>query len=246
MIGTLALVQARMGSKRLPGKVLKRIDGKPLIEILLQRLSRAKNIDKISLVTGLGVENDSLVDCVEKLGYEVFRGSEDDVLDRYYQAAKLYRPEVVVRITGDCPLIDPNIVDDVIELYKKSKADYASNINPPTYPDGLDTEVFSFRALEIAHRNATTTYDREHVTPLLRKNSRLKAVNLFSDEDYSCERWTVDYLEDLEVIKKILNHFVGDLDFSWKDVMRLKHANPGSFFANKSIRRNATSETGAG
>ena len=246
MIGTLALVQARMGSKRLPGKVLKRIDGKPLIEILLQRLSRAKNIDKILVTTGLRMENDSLVDCVEKLGYEVFRGSEDDVLDRYYQAAKLYRPEVVVRITGDCPLIDPNIVDDVIELYKKGKADYASNIDPPTYPDGLDTEVFSFRALENAHRNATTNYDREHVTPFLRKNSRFKAVNLFSDEDYSSERWTVDYPEDLEVIKKILNHFVGDLDFSWKDVMRLKHANPESFFANKSIRRNATSETGAG
>ena len=246
MIGTLALVQARMGSKRLPGKVLKRINGKPLIEILLQRLSRAKNIDKILLATGLGVENDSLVDSVKKLGYEVFRGSEDDVLDRYYQAAKLYRPEVVVRITGDCPLIDPNIVDDVIELYKKSKADYASNINPPTYPDGLDTEVFSFRALEITHRDATTNYDREHVTPLLRKNSRFKAVNLFSDEDYSSERWTVDYPEDLEVIKKILNHFVGDLDFSWKDVMRLKHTNPEFFATNKSIRRNATSETGAG
>ena len=246
MIGTLALVQARMGSKRLPGKVLKRIDGKPLIEILLQRLSMSKDIDKISLVTGLGVENDSLVDCVEKLGYEVFRGSEDDVLDRYYQAAKLYRPEVVVRITGDCPLIDPNIVDDVIELYKKSKADYASNINPPTYPDGLDTEVFSFRALENAHRNATTNYDREHVTPFLRKNSRFKAVNLFSDEDYSSERWTVDYPEDLEVIKKILNHFVGDLDFSWKDVMRLKHASPECFATNKSIKRNATSKTGSG
>lgn len=167
-VNILAIVQARMGSTRLPGKALKKVNGKPLIEILLYRLSLAKKIDKIILATSENSENDELANLVEKLEYEVYRGSEDDVLDRYYRAAKKYQPTSIVRITGDCPIIDPELVDEVIDLYHNKNVDYASNTEPPTFPDGLDTEVFSFAALETAHQQATNSFDREHVTPFIR------------------------------------------------------------------------------
>ena len=144
---TIAIVQARVGSTRLPGKVLKEINGKPLIEILFHRLSNSQKIDKIILATSTNSENDLLASMIEKLGYEVFRGREDDVLGRYFEAANKYQSKSVVRITGDCPIIDPSLVDEVIFLYEKENADYASNTNPPTYPDGLDVEVFSVDSL---------------------------------------------------------------------------------------------------
>ena len=155
----LAIVQAGMGSTRLPGKVLKKVCGKPLIEILLYRLSQSKKTDKIILATSENKENDILAETVEKLGFDIFHGREDDVLDRYYEAAKPYSPEAVVRITGDCPIIDPQLVDEVIGLYQENKVDYASNAEPPTFPDGLDTEVFSFKALKISWEQATTKYE---------------------------------------------------------------------------------------
>ena len=160
-VNNLAIVQARMGSTRLPCKVLKEVNGKSLIEILFHRLSNSKKIDKLILATSQNTENDLLVETIEKLGFETFRGSENDVLDRYYKAAMRYIPQAVVRITGDCPLIDPHLVDEVISIYEQEKVDYVSNTNPPTYPDGLDTEIFSFEALKIAHDQAKKPFDRE-------------------------------------------------------------------------------------
>ena len=182
-INVLAIVQARMGSTRLPGKVLKKINGKPLIEILLHRLSSSKKIDKIILATSKDQMNDSLTDTVKKLDFEVFRGSEDDVLKRYYEAAKFFKPQVVVRITGDCPIIDPQLVDNIIRQYYEHDVDYTSNTDPPTYPDGLDTEVFSFTALETAHKQATRPYEREHVTPFIRTNGQFKRLNYVNEKD---------------------------------------------------------------
>lgn len=233
-----------MGSKRLPGKVLERVCGRALIEVLLSRLVRSGHIETIVLATGDSKENDILTEFVESLGYPVFRGSETDVLDRYYQAAKHYRPAEVVRVTGDCPLIDPTIVDSVIELFRESGADYASNIAPPTFPDGLDVEVFSFEALEIAHRETAICYDREHVTPFFRKDSRFKIVNLTSAEENSKERWTVDYPEDLVVIERILNSFPSSMSFSWEEVMKLKRVSPELFLANERIQREFGLRTG--
>ena len=218
----LAVVQARVGSTRLPGKVLKKVNGKPLIEILFHRLAQSKKIDKIILATSVNKENDPLERKIKKLGYDVFRGSENDVLGRYYNAAKPYSPKSIVRITGDCPIIDPAIIDEVISLYEKENADYASNTDPPTYPDGLDVEVFSFDSLIEANEKAKTSHEREHVTPFIRENNKLKNINLSIDTDLSKERWTVDGPEDLLVIENILNHFAPDLDFSWKDVLKLK------------------------
>jgi glutamate-1-semialdehyde aminotransferase/spore coat polysaccharide biosynthesis protein SpsF (cytidylyltransferase family) len=227
-----------MSSTRLPGKTLKKVNGKPLIEILFHRLSRSKKIDKVILATSENAENDRLAETIEQLSFDVFRGSEDDVLDRYYQAAKVYKPQVVVRITGDCPIIDPEVVDKVIEIYQKTNVDYASNTEPPTYPDGLDVEVFSFYSLKKANEKAKTSHEREHVTPFIRANNKLKNINLSNDTDLSKERWTVDDPEDLLVIENILNHFAPDLDFSWKDVLELKKTHPDYFEANKSIKRN--------
>jgi len=242
----LAIVQARMGSTRLPGKVLKKVCGKPLIEILLHRLSRAKKIDKIILATSVSKENDSLTETVEKLGFEVFRGSEDDVLDRYYEAAKPYSLEAVVRITGDCPIIDPQLVDEVIGLYQENKVDYVSNTEPSTYPDGLDTEVFSFIALETAYNKAEESFEREHVTPFIRTNGQFKLANYSNEIDLSGERWTVDEPEDFEVIENIINHFLPDLYFSWRDVIQLKQSHPNCFAANRGIKRNEGAELGTG
>ena len=245
-IQVLAIVQARMGSTRFPGKVLKTVNGKSLIEILFHRLSNSKKIDKIILATAKNKENDILVETVIKLGYDVFRGSENDVLDRYYQAAKQYKPETIVRITGDCPIIDPQLVDNVIKLFQEKNVDYVTNGNPPTYPDGLDTEVFSFSALEAAQNHATKSYDREHVTSFIYTNSRFKCANYSNIDDYSTERWTVDEPEDFSVVSNIIKHFSPDLDFFWKEVLELKQSYPEYFMANQDIRRNEGAELGTG
>ena len=242
----IAIVQARVGSIRLPGKVLKEINGKSLIEIIFYRLAQSKKIDKIILATTENIENDLLVNLVEGLGYEVFRGSETDVLDRYYHAAKKHRPETVVRITGDCPIIDPELVDKIISIHGQENADYVSNTNPPSYPDGLDTEVFSFEALKIAHKHATEPFDREHVTPFIKANHQFSRKNLTNKIDLSNERWTVDDPEDFLVIENIIKHFTPNLDFSWKEVLELRQSNPEYFTANQKINRNEGAEMGIG
>lgn len=235
---TIAIVQARIGSMRLPNKVMRLINGIPMIELLLCRLSNAKRINQIILATSDAPGNQPLVDHVLKLGYEVFQGSENDVLDRYYQAAKLHRPDTVVRITGDCPLIDPELVDSIISAYESQNVDYLSNILPPTYPDGLDTEVFSFRALERAAKEAIMPAEREHVTPFIRKSGHFKTANFSHSKDLSKERWTVDEAADFQVIASVFNHFHPRTDFSWLEVMALRQAQPDIFQANKHIIRN--------
>ena len=167
-----------MGATRLPGKVLRPIAGTPLIGLLLQRLARSRRIGQIVLATSTDPRNAALVEYVRGLGYEVHQGSEQDVLDRYYRAAQAAGADVIVRITGDCPLIDPELVDAVIGKYLESGADYASNTQPPSFPDGLDTEVFSFAALEEAARAARQPAQREHVTPYLREAPQFRRVNL--------------------------------------------------------------------
>jgi len=244
----VAIVQARMGSTRLPNKVMQPVrTGMPIIEVLLSRLSKSTEIDKIVLATSNQSVNQPLVDHVEKLGYSVFQGSENDVLDRYYQAAKSVQATEIVRITGDCPLIDPNLVDQVIELFHDEKADYASNTNPPTYPDGLDVSICTFNALEKAWQQATTKFDREHVMPFIRRNSDMfRTVNLTNQKDQSKERWTVDEPEDMKVVQNIFNHFVPDINFSWKEVIQLRNSKPQLFSKNQHLTRNEGARIGSG
>jgi len=242
----IAIIQARMGSTRFPDKVMQEVEGTPLIGLLLSRLSNAKTLDKILVATSTDPRNQPLVDYVRGLGFDVFQGSESDVLDRFYQAAAPHHPDAVVRITGDCPLIDPEIVDLVVRAYLSGGRDYVSNAAPPTFPDGLDCEVFSFRALEQAASEATEPVHREHVTPYLRESGKFSTFNIAGDSDCSGERWTVDEPEDLIVVASVFAHFAPHTDFGWKDIMSLKESNPSLFEANRGIRRNEGMGLGTG
>jgi glutamate-1-semialdehyde 2,1-aminomutase len=244
----VALVQARMGSTRFPNKVMQPcFNGKPLIGVLFERLIRSKLIDEIVLATSEQENNKQLSAYVEQMGYRVYAGSESDVLGRYYDAAQMTNADIIVRITGDCPLVDPELVDKVIQAFKDNNScDYASNINPPSYPDGLDIEVFSMKALTKAYQEATTKFEREHVTPYLRESAAFKRINMSNDMDYSSYRWTVDEPEDLIVIDKVIEHFYPELHFEWKEVINLRESKPELFEINKHIMRNEGATMGAG
>ena len=242
----VAIAQARMGSTRFPNKVMQPICGTPMIGLLLERLSKAKYIDHIILATSSDPRNEPLTEYVRSLGFEVYLGSEDDVLDRYYRAAKATGADVVVRITGDCPLIDPQLVDAVVGRFKENGVDYASNTMPPTYPDGLDTEVFTFKALEIAWTLAEDPRHREHVTPYIRVSKQFVRTNLAGETVYSGERWTVDEPEDFEVIRKVFEHFNPRRDFSWLEVLALRQEHPELFAANRHLIRNEGLYLGTG
>jgi len=243
---TIAIIQARMGSTRFPGKVMRPVQGVPLIELLLGRLSKSRKLDKIILATSTDPGNQPLADHVRGLGYEVFQGSESDVLDRYYQAAKPHLPDTVVRVTGDCPLIDPELVDRIVSAYERGGKDYVGNVQPPTYPDGLDCEVFSFRALESAAAQATDPAHREHVTPFLRVSEQFSRLNIAHDRDVSHERWTVDEPADLEVIDAVFAYFHPRTDFGWEEVMELRGLHPELFEANTHTMRNEGAEISNG
>ncbi len=217
-----------------------------MIEHLLNRLSKAQKIDQIVLATSSTKNNEVLVQYVKSLGYEVFQGSEDDVLDRFYNASMIYSPDAVVRITGDCPLIDPAVVDDVVRAFQNEGKDYVSNVEPPTFPDGLDCEVFSFRSLQQAAEEAVEPAHREHVTPYLRESGKFSRSNVVAEIDGSQERWTVDEPKDLEVVAAIFEHFAPRTDFGWREIMALKETNPELFQANAGILRNEGAAIGAG
>ena len=179
----VAIVQARMGSTRLPDKVLRKIGDKPMIQLLLERLSLSKMIDEIVVATSTDEKNKKLRVVVSQLGFKVFQGSETDVLSRFLGAAKFVTADVIVRVTGDCPLIDPLLVDECVKRFNAEKVDYLSNTQPPTFPDGLDTEVFSFQALERSANEATSIYEREHVTPFLRNDIGTRRGQVLSETD---------------------------------------------------------------
>ena len=230
-------VQARLGSKRFKNKVLKKIFGKPLIKILLDRLKYSKMSKKIIVLVPSNNKNDQLFNLIKKFKYPVFRGSENDVLDRFYKAAIYYNADVVIRITADCPLIDPDIIDKAVKLFRKKKVDYLSNVRPPTFPDGLDVEVFSFNSLKYAWKNAKMKYDREHVTPFIVRSKKFKTFNFRNNIDYSDERFTVDKKEDFILIKNIIKKFYPNSRFSWKKIISLKKKNAEMFKINSYIKR---------
>lgn len=242
----IAIVQARMGSTRMPNKVMKTIQGIPMIELLLSRLSMARELNKIVVATSVDPKNFPLVAHVKGLGYDCEQGSEDDVLERFVSAALAQKADVVVRITGDCPLIEPVLVDEAVRSFKTANVDYFSNINPPTFPDGLDVEVFTFKALMQAHQECIDPYDREHVTSYLRSSGRFKTASMKNIKDLSGLRWTVDELVDFEVIEKIFHHFAPRHDFSWIEILALQVQQPEIFKINQYIGRNEGAKMGAG
>ena len=235
------IVQARMTSTRLPGKVLMPVMGKPLLEYELERLQRVRRADNIIIATTTNDTDQPIVDLAERLGIKAFRGSEEDVLSRYYRAAQENGLDVVVRITSDCPLIDPVAVDAVIGAYldNAENCDYVSNCLTRTFPRGMDTEVFPFTLLEKAHWEATAQSDREHVTPYIYEDSqRFRLLNVAFQNDESHHRWTVDTPEDFKLIECILKTLypVNKL-FGLKDVLVLMKAHPNWLEFNSQIEQ---------
>ncbi|OAJ71371.1 glutamate-1-semialdehyde aminotransferase [Methylobacillus sp. MM3] len=243
---TVAIVQARMGSTRLPNKVMKPMTDVPMIELLLSRLKQAREIDQVVVATSHAAENAPLVEHVRKLGIAIEQGSENDVLDRFLQAAKAHHADAIVRITGDCPLVDPGLVDEAVRRFKAAGVDYFSNVSPPTYPDGLDIEVFTRDALDQASRETDKPFDREHVTPYLRTSGSFRQANMQHSNDLSALRWTVDEAADFEVIEKVFQHFAPHTDFGWLQVLDLQQREPALFSANQNLMRNEGAVLGTG
>ena len=240
MKNILIISQARYGSTRLPGKVLKEILGKPLLWYVVKRLEQVKTPNKIIIATADSRENDPIIKFAEELNLGYFAGSEDDVLDRYYQTAKKFKGDVIIRITSDCPLADPVIVDQALDIFLNGDYDYVSNVDPPTYPDGFDTEVFSFEALERAWKEAKMQSEREHVTPFIRnRENNFKLKNFENNKDYKDYRLTVDTQEDFDLIAKIIEEFHDKWEtFTMQDVVDFINSNPDLREINMKYERN--------
>lgn len=234
-----AIIQARMTSARLPGKVLTNIEGKPMVWHVVNRLKYSKNLNEIILAIPDTRKNDILEKFAEDNKIKYFRGSEKDVLYRYYEAAKKFKCDVTVRITSDCLLIDPRIVDMVIEKHLNSGADYTSNIFKRTFPRGLDTEVFNFEVLEEAYKEAKEPYQREHVTPYIRENPKsFCLVSVENAEDFSYMRWTVDEIKDLEFVREVYKRLYkkGEI-FLMKDIVAFLKQHPELMEINKDVKQ---------
>ena len=220
-VKTVLITQARTGSTRLPGKVLMEVNQTPLLKIHLDRLKKSKNVDKIIVATTDNAEDNIIEKLATEWGYEVFRGSENDVLDRFYKAVKDINPLWVVRVTSDCPLIDPLLVDEVISFVQDSDMEYGSNTLVELFPDGQDIEIFKFAILEKAWKYANLLSEREHVTPYIINNSNIRGGCLFYAINYSCHsdfskiRMTVDEIRDFEMISILINAL--STDKTWQE-----------------------------
>jgi len=229
----LAIIQARMGSSRLPNKVLLELVGKPVIQHVIERVKKSKQIDEVVVATSIEKNNLELINVCTSFGTRIFVGSENDVLDRFYQLAKIMNPEIIVRITADCPLIDAKLIDKVIEKYKSSNADYVNNKN---FPDGMGCEVFSIEVLKKAWENAVYSSEREHVTPYIRKNMKLDQWAY--SEDLFGERWTLDEPEDFEMINKVFEALYYDNpDFGIEEIKNFLNENQDVADINRHIGR---------
>ena len=198
----LCIIQARSRSSRFPLKVLKNIGGFKILEILLKRIKKSNKIDQIVVATTKDKIDVEIVKVAHKLGIISFRGETYNVLKRYYDVAKKYKAETIVRLTADCPLSDPKLVDEIIKSHIKSKADYTSNTLKPTFPDGLDVEVFSFSMLKLAYRKSKSDFDKEHVTTYLKRDKNILKNSFENNQDNSDSRWTIDEQKDLLFLKK--------------------------------------------
>jgi spore coat polysaccharide biosynthesis protein SpsF len=240
MTGVVAIIQARMGSTRLPGKVLLPLLGEPMVKRVVRRVGRARTPDVVVVATSSAPVDDPIAARAAAEGWPLTRGSEVDVLDRYLQAARTFGAEVVVRVTADCPLIDPAVVDRTIEEFMKAGVDYASNVLPPrTFPRGLDVEVIARSALERAGREDHDPAWREHVTPYIYGHPEtFRLLRVPSEDDHSDQRWSVDTAEDLELIERIYEALGRD-DFDWREALAVVEANPAWSSINRDVVQKA-------
>jgi spore coat polysaccharide biosynthesis protein SpsF (cytidylyltransferase family) len=241
-MNVLAITQARMGSSRLPGKVLKTVKGKTLLTIHLERLLKSKRINQLLVATTTNEEDKAIADLAISMHLSYYKGSVDNVLERFYQAAKPFNPLWVVRVTSDCPLIDAELVDKVIEKAMTEDLDYCSNTLESLFPDGEDVEVFKFSALEKAWKEATLNSDKEHVTPYIYRNSTFLNQNKFvsanygNEENYGSVRLTVDSPPDLEVLKILIEDL--GMDKTWQTYADCYLSNAEIKKINEHIARN--------
>jgi spore coat polysaccharide biosynthesis protein SpsF len=234
----VVIVQARMGSTRLPGKVLEMIGGQPMLARVVERASAARSIDRLVVATTTDSRDDVLVDLASKRGWDLVRGSENDVLDRYYHAAVGREASIVVRVTGDCPLIDPVLIDDVIGALRDEHADYASNtLEPRTYPRGLDVEAMTFSALADAWHDDTNTAWREHVTPYLYRNGeRFRLARVETNPSHADHRWSVDTSEDLDLVRRLWEA-TESRGSGWRDVLAVAQEHPDWAALNADVQQ---------
>jgi len=236
----IAIIQARMGSTRLPNKVLLDLEGKPVIEHVIERVKKSKLISEVIVATTFEKEDLPIVKLCARMGVRVFCGSEDDVLDRFYQAAKLIKPKHIVRITADSPVIDSEVIDKVIEGHLKENADYTSNDIKSTFPDGEELEIFTFESLKEVWKNADLISEREHViTYITARPERFKLANVENEIDISEKRWTLDNPEDWELISYLYKnlHPKNNL-FGMEDILEFLKKNPKIEKVNKHLERN--------
>lgn len=241
---TVIIVQARMTSTRLPGKVLLPLAGEPMLTRLVERLRRVERADAIVIATTTNATDDAIADLCSRLEVPCHRGSEHDVLSRYADASRLHGAHVVVRITADCPLIDPELIDQVIAVYEAGDADYVSNMLPPTWPYGMAVEVFSASALAQAHTEARQAAEREHVTPFLYGHpERYRLRNVASPVDLSHHRWTVDTPEDYQLVQRLFETLYPIMPrFTQADVLQLLDRHPDWVAINQHIRQKPATE----
>jgi spore coat polysaccharide biosynthesis protein SpsF len=239
----VAIIQARMGSTRLPGKVLKDLEGETVLVRVVERVRRAQLIDEVLIATTKERADDAIVDECERCSAAVFRGDENDVLDRYYCAAQMCNAKIVVRITSDCPLIDPEIIDETVAAFLAARPDYASNALVRSYPRGLDTEVLTVKALERAWRGATEPYQRAHVTPYIYQNpDAFRILPVSAETDYSGHRWTLDTPEDLAFIRAIYARVEDRHNFGWRDVLGILDREPELVEMNRMVPQKTVHE----
>jgi spore coat polysaccharide biosynthesis protein SpsF len=240
----VGIIEVRMSSTRLPGKAMKKILGKPVLELLIERVKRAKMLDSIVVATSTNLEDKVISDLARKLGVEYYRGSLNDVLSRIIEATKSVEGDIIVEITGDCPLVDPEIVDKMVNIYLNSEADYVSNVLEATYPAGMDVQVFSVKILEEISKIANTPEEREHGSWLIYKNpetTKYKLLNVKGPKElfYPHLRLMVDYIEDFELISKIFeNLYLSNPEFNTYDIINLLENKPELKKINSNIKVN--------
>jgi spore coat polysaccharide biosynthesis protein SpsF len=236
MTRTVAIIQARTGSTRLPGKVLLPLLGRPMLEVVVRRVARSSRLDDVVVATTVAPDDDAIARLAGERGWLLERGSETDLLDRYLQSAHAHGAEQVIRITSDCPLIDPAVIDEVVAALERSGADYASNtLAPRTFPRGLDVEAMTMDALEAAGRDDHDPASREHATPFIyRHPERFRLARVASPVDLSGHRWTVDTPDDFELVRRIFDALGRD-DFTWREALAVIEANPGWADLNRHV-----------
>ena len=245
-----AIIQARMGSTRLPGKVMKHLTGKTVLQHVIDRVASARLLDEVIVATTISPQDDIIVTEAQKAGAKIFRGSEDDVLARYYHAAKTYKAEIIVRVTSDCPLFDPQILDEMLGIFLKENAngfnlDYMSNSLQPTFPRGLDAEIFTMRVLTKTFHEADKDYEREHVTPFIYLNpDQFRIKNFANRQDQSHHRWTLDTKEDFLLLKKIYEYSNAAVDqiLTMKSILEIFANHPDLPAINAHIKQKKLGE----